>query len=333
MAVKYYDTIFGSVDIDHPLVIDLIDLPVFQRLKGIDQAGHPAYWRHYDLNIRTENHNRFIHSVGVYLLLKRFNAPFLEQIAGLLHDISHTAFSHCADYIFPAGSGAEQNYQDNRHEQFIQNTTILTVLNYYGIDADYILNEDNFPLKERNLPDLCADRIEYSLRTAVVAGDLTAREAVSILERLKVHDQKWIFADLPSAKEFAELFRLMNQRYYTGPATAIMFQTVSDYIKRAIAKSYIRVSDLDDTDQEVLAKISRYHQVDPVLKKLFDRIEGRAPVSVCDADNIKVVCKSRIVDPLFFSRGEIHRLSEDDSRWKSIVQLESQPKIYYLNFK
>ena len=34
------------------------------------------------------------------LLIKKLGGSVEEQIAGLLHDVSHTAFSHVIDYVF-----------------------------------------------------------------------------------------------------------------------------------------------------------------------------------------------------------------------------------------
>ena len=53
---------------------------------------------------------RFEHSLGVFALLRRLRAPRREQVAGLLHDISHTAFSHAVDFVF---TSEEQDH----HEQ------------------------------------------------------------------------------------------------------------------------------------------------------------------------------------------------------------------------
>ena len=62
----YEDKIYGTVEIDEQVVLDIINSPTMQRLKGIDMAGyfHPYF--------PGGQHSRFEHSVGVYLLLKRF---------------------------------------------------------------------------------------------------------------------------------------------------------------------------------------------------------------------------------------------------------------------
>lgn len=62
----YTDPIYGTVEIQDPVILELIQSPTLQRLKGIDQAGY------YDEHFPDSKHTRFEHSMGVYLLLKRY---------------------------------------------------------------------------------------------------------------------------------------------------------------------------------------------------------------------------------------------------------------------
>ena len=172
----YKDIIHGEVEISEPVILELIDSPSIQRLKGIDQAG---YSEPYFPNTK---HNRFEHSMGDYLLLRKYGAPIEEQINGLIHDVSHSAFSHCIDYVLASGSQKNHDLQDNIFVDFVLKTEIPSILRKYDFDIDYILDEKNFPLQERDLPDLCADRIDYSLRTAIVFKESEQEEVRNILK-------------------------------------------------------------------------------------------------------------------------------------------------------
>ena len=174
--MEYIDRVYGRFEIVEPVIIELINSPSLQRLKNIDQTGYRPFWVKPDIEIGKYENSRFAHSVGVYLLLKIYNAPIEEQIAGLIHDVSHSAFSHCIDYVLDSGSEKEHNHQDNIFNEFVRKTEIPEILKKYGFDLDYILDDKNFPLKERDLPDLCADRIDYSLRTAVIFGELSEKD-------------------------------------------------------------------------------------------------------------------------------------------------------------
>lgn len=52
------------------------------------------------------------------LLLRKLGASLNEQIAGLLHDASHTAFSHTADWVL--GHKETEDYQDIHHERILR---------------------------------------------------------------------------------------------------------------------------------------------------------------------------------------------------------------------
>jgi HD superfamily phosphohydrolase len=74
-----------------------------QGLRGMHQGGaivhaNPAI-----------NHTRFDHSAGVMLRIRRLGGSLWEQLAGLLHDVLHTAFSHLIDYVLEV---AEEDYHE-----------------------------------------------------------------------------------------------------------------------------------------------------------------------------------------------------------------------------
>ncbi len=97
--MQYDDAVYGATEITEPVLLDLMESCAMQRLKGISQHGVTAL-----LGI-TPAFTRFDHSVGVMLLVRRLGASIEEQVAALLHDISHTAFSHVIDFVFNDHSG------------------------------------------------------------------------------------------------------------------------------------------------------------------------------------------------------------------------------------
>src|SRR5690242_7788429 len=87
-------TIYGTFEIQEPVIIDLLESQAMQRLKKINQHGindvvNPEY-----------AFSRYDHSVGVFILTRMFGGSLEEQVAALLHDVSHTVFSHVGDLIF-----------------------------------------------------------------------------------------------------------------------------------------------------------------------------------------------------------------------------------------
>lgn len=326
--MKFIDRVYGEIEITEPVVLKLIKSPSMQRLKGIDNAG---YFEPYFPGSAT---NRFEHSFGVYILLKKYGAALEEQIAGLLHDVSHAAFSHCIDYVLDNGTQKEQSHQDSIFEEFVSKTEIPEILKKYGLDPEYILNENNFPLKEKNIPDLCADRIDYSLRNMLSYKEAEISEINYLLERLEVENGYWVFKNYESAKKFAELFLKMNRLYYAGLPTALMFKTLGDYLKYSLGQKYITPEDLYATDKKVLKKINKNLEKDKKLELLWDRVNNKI-ASKNDPNDFEthIFCKSRIVDPLCWHKGEIKRVSEIDPKWTKIVKQELKPKEYFLKFE
>lgn len=332
--MTYQDRIYGEIEIETPVILELVNSKPLQRLKNIDQAGYPlTYYNPLSLAVSEIKHNRFEHSLGVYYLLKRFGASLEEQVAGLIHDVSHATFSYCIDYVLDVGSQKEQNHQDNVFNDFIKKSEIPGILKKHGIDMGYILEKENFPLLEKLLPDLCADRIDYSLRTAVIFREATKKESDYFLGNLVAINNNWVFQNFESAKKYAELFLKMNTFYFAGIHSAVMFRTVGDTLRYALEKGYISEADLYTTDEEVLGKIKQ-NLGDEKLESLFDRMENKVKFKN-DPQNYDahVFCKSRIVNPLFKDKGGIKRVSEADTEWKEILEREMQPKEYFIKFE
>jgi len=323
--MKYTDRVYGNFEIEEQVILELINSPVIQRLKYIDQAGY------FEPHFPGTALSRFEHSIGVYLLLKMYNTPIEEQIAGLIHDVSHSAFSHCIDYVLDTGSEKEHNHQDNVFDEFVRKSEIPKILKRYNLDLEYILNDQNFPLKEKDLPDLCADRIDYSLRTANVFKEI--KNGKYFIDNLLAENGQWVFRDFESAEKYAKLFLKLNTDYYAGLPSAVMHRTVGDCLHYALSKSYISETDLYTTDKIVLKKIKPHIETDSKLSLLFNRMNNKIGFRNNPDDyTSKVFCKSRVVNPLCRHDGKIMRVSEANPDWSDIIERELKPKEYFLQF-
>ncbi len=104
---KIYDKVYGKEKIKEPVLIELINSDSIQRLKGISQFGMPDEYYHLKTFSRKE------HSIGVLILLRRMRANLEEQVAGLLHDVSHTALeSFSGNSTVTASSHTNENIPD-----------------------------------------------------------------------------------------------------------------------------------------------------------------------------------------------------------------------------
>lgn len=324
--MRINDRIYGETNVEDALVEDILASPFFARLRGVDQAG-------YARPFFKASFSRFEHSLGVFVLLRRHGAPREEQIAGLIHDISHTAFSHCVDYAVSEGSQKHHSHQDDVFLSYLASTDIPAIISRHGMDPAYLSDSDHFPLQEQLLPDLCADRIDYSLRQAMAMAYLTPLACKELLSRLSADGERWVFDTRDAAMKYARLFAALNREIWSGVSSAVMFITTGMYLRRALDRSYITKEDLFTTDAIVLEKIVRHHAADHELVKLFRRMDGKTPYQLQRSSSaLQVFCKSRAVDPLFRENDRVMRLSEVNAEWGNHVREESKPKEYWISF-
>ncbi|PIZ82416.1 MAG: hypothetical protein CO042_03345 [Parcubacteria group bacterium CG_4_9_14_0_2_um_filter_41_8] len=154
--ITIQDRVYGEFEIDDPLAIELINLPEFTRLKQMDQFGC------YKYGFEQADVTRFEHSLVVYNLLRHFNASHEAQITGLLHDVSHTVFSHVIDYV--RGDRAGQATADRDHINIVGQGEIRRLLDEADFDYKRISEIELFSLLDVDLPDICCDRMDYFLR-------------------------------------------------------------------------------------------------------------------------------------------------------------------------
>lgn len=198
------ETIYGTFYVADPAILDLIDSDVIQRMKKIDQYGPIGF----------KSFSRYDHSIGVWALLKKFGASREEQIAGLLHDTSHTVFSHVGDKVFKCAE-QKDSYQDKIHEWYLKQTCVPSILKKYKIPFDIIDHKDSrYQLLEQDLPDICADRLEYNLRGGLVEGLITQKDITNILNDIIIKDDKYCFCTQEAAKKFCEISLYLTEHVW-----------------------------------------------------------------------------------------------------------------------
>ena len=98
-------------------------------------------------------------------------------MAGLLHDLSHTAFSHAVDFLF---ASEEQNHHEQLKHEFLHRDDIVAALRPLGFRPEEFYDDSVYPLLERPIPWLCADRVDYFFRDAMACGELTAARGIRL---------------------------------------------------------------------------------------------------------------------------------------------------------
>lgn len=324
MIIK--DKIYGNQKIDDQLIIDIIKTPEMQRLKGINQYST------YQFISKINNTSRFEHCLGVYFLLKKFNAPFEEQIAGLIHDISHTVFSHVSDYLYDDIENQEHHH--NHHNRIIQNSKIPLLLKNNNIDINYILNENNFPLLEKPIPALCADRLDYFMRDTFTIKTSTLSDVKKYLNAIIIHNNEFILNNLDIAREITNKFLETTLNFYATHFQAGSFELLANAFKIALKNRIITEDDLFTTDLEITNKLKQSKNKQ-ILENL-SLIELDKLVQGTKQDNdFFTKSKARFIDPKVLNNNKVSRLSELDNNFKQKIE-HLKKKVqegYYIKIK
>ena len=311
----FQNIIIWNEKVDCADVMPVINSDVMQRLKDIDQSGAARY-----LGVKLPAFSRYEHSVGVYALLKKAGALKKEQVAGLLHDASHTVFSHVGDYIWAKkiDDYNEESFQDTIHLAYLRKNKIEPVLKSLGMKlSDVDVEKNEYKALEQSLPDMCADRIQYNIHTGLIMKMINEKDVKEILGDLKYKDGKWFFKNPVIARKFANLSVYFTQNFWGSRWNTTMNIHFANALKRAIELKIISENELFSTDSVVLDKLLK--SKDEVIKlnlqqceKPLERISGQ------NYKSEKFYPKFRGIDPLIKqSSGKFVRLSEVDAMFRS----------------
>ena len=315
--MQLYDCVYGGFDVTEPLLTKLIESKPVQRLKKISQFGIPSHLCRSGYKAFT----RYEHSIGVMFLLRSLGATLEEQAAGLLHDVSHTAFSHIIDYVF--GDPSVEDYQDNLHSQVVSESEIPVILARYGLNAESVSNIEKFGLLERPAPDLCADRVDYALREMMGCG--RAADACVCYSGLIVNEGKIVFSSLEKAALFANHYARLYEEQWGDADSRARYLLFSEALKAALADETISKTDFKEHDVHVFCKLES--SVNPEVKKPLQLLARRTRFQPSSSREATVLPgKFRCVDPLFLEKGKAVRLSSVDLQYAKLI--ENQRKAY-----
>jgi HD superfamily phosphohydrolase len=296
--MRWTDRVYGESSIDDPRLLALIAGPTFERLKGIRQAGPSAFAFPFKTVTRYE------HSLGVHLLLRSLGAGLREQVAGLLHDISHTAFSHAVDFVF---ASEEQNHHEQLKHQFLERADIVAGLGRLGFAPDEFFDDSVYPVLERPIPWLCADRVDYFFRDGLAGGVMTAEEVRRFLTHLTVIDRTIVVTEVGVARAMVAKYAVMNRDWWSGPTEAFIYNEFADALREAFRLGVLHEDDLLSDDAHVLARLQR--SASPLIAEKLEHILKFDPKRVA-AYMPRVIPKTRWLDPPVLVGTEVRRLSE-----------------------
>ena len=304
-------SLYGTVTITEPVLIDLFQAPSIKRLEHINQYGITPF-------IKTlPPYSRFTHSVGVMILLRLYGAPLAEQIAGLLHDVSHTVFSHVGDFLYTATHN--DSYQDTIHEWFIEQTELKDILARHNYSIGDIIHKSGmFPLLEQEIPEICADRLEYVLYGGQLTNIISQEDIIYLLKHLKTKNNQWYFDDLHAARLFGECALSLTKNEFASASGLLTYKWAAQALHRACEINLIDKHEIHfSIDQLIWQKLCSCEDVH--IKQHMHNLKNFASIislsTIHDYD-IHMIGKFRGINPLVLHNNELKRLTEWDTEFK-----------------
>ncbi|MGX5631550.1 HD domain-containing protein [Bacillus thuringiensis] len=305
------DVLYGEFEVDQ-VVEELISSKSMQRLKGIHQAG-ASYLVNEKWNV-----TRFDHSVGVMLLVKKLGGSVEEQIAGLLHDVTHTAFSHVIDYVF---DNEDESYHEEIFSSVVKNSEIPAILAKHGYNyEDILLDDSKWTLLERSAPELCADRVDYTLRDMYTYGYISLEEVHSFLEDVIAVEGKMVLQSIEMAEWFTETYYKEVIDFFMKPMNIYGNDMLAKMLKVALHKRIIHADDFLLEDEELISKLQQCNdsEVHALLRKVHPNVKVKE-----DRDDYDLYQKNkvRLIDPPLLREGEVVQSSVVSEKIKQMSEV------------
>jgi len=320
--LKIHDRIYGDFEIPDGVLSELMQSRPLTRLRRINQAGPSAYlfdWKTV---------SRFEHSAGVMLLLRKFGALVAEQIAGLLHDVPHTAFSHVADFVF---TNEHHEFHELYHETVIAKSEIPEILKKHGIPQS-VIHPEGYGLLERPIPDLCADRIDYALRDSFLVHKDFNRLHLK-LSGLTVRNGEFMFTNVAAAQAFADDYLEMDRESWASPREAATYELLAQAIRHGLDKNLLTLEDLFQDDAHVMSLLKKSSEAYIQKKLKFLTPAFRIELATKAHHHLFVKTKIRFVDPKIIEQNRVVQLTAVSPHYQKAVAeyIQKSSQGWYIN--
>ncbi len=303
------ETFYGSVDVEEPVILELIDSAAFQRLNNIRQYGVSYYTTH------KEEFTRYSHSLGVFHLLRASNRPLNEQIAGLLHDVSHTAFSHVGDWVFNKEYN-DVDYQNSIHEEYLESSGLSNILRKHGFNPKMALpSEENAPALEQPRPNPSADRLDYSIQGAYHQKFITKEEAIEIFKDCHFKNNRWIASNSNLMKKVIKFALFMTEDCFGSPENHLSSRWLADAIIKGLETGLISNEEFHKGTDDIIWNrllLSNDHYIKNRMRMVLNTNDFFLFVNPEEADTI-LITKFWGFDPWMSCGDQIVRLTSLDS--------------------
>ncbi len=260
MLAAIRDPIHGTITID-PWAVPLVEAPVFQRLRRVQQLGtaHLVY--------PGAHHKRFEHSLGAHHLAGCLaqtlkldaDAARTVRAAALLHDVGHGPFSHAFEELLKE--------QGRRHEEttvdLVRWGPLADLLRQGGLDpvaiGEAVLGRG--PVAPLVSGAIDADRMDYLLRDAHYTGVRSSVDVDRLTQVLDYDAEHGLViqeSGILAAEAFLTMRFLMYPAVYLHHTVRASEAMLLAAIRAHVADGHAELKDLErETDDGLMGRIRR----------------------------------------------------------------------------
>ena len=270
--LRVRDPIHDYIDLNS-LQAKLVDTPAYQRLRWIKQLGP------INLVYPGANHTRHEHCMGTCHVIGKMadsigldsNDKQLVSVAGLLHDLGHTAFSHLGDEI----EGVEDHVI--RTTNIILNTDLSNIISDEGLDPHEVnqIILGNHRLGSLVSGDLDGDRLDYLVRDAHYTGVSTGVDMGRLIATMSMSDSNLVIKEkgLTAVEALLTARSTMYSTVYFHPFARGAQLMLARAANHAISSGRFSINDfVNFTDHKFLSELNN---TGGLSRKISSNFENR----------------------------------------------------------
>ena len=186
----------------------------------------------------------------------------------------------------------------------MKNSEIPAILAKYGYNyEDILLDDSKWTLLERSAPELCADRVDYTLRDIYIWVCFFRRSS-QFLEDVIAVDGKMVVQSVEMAEWFTETYYKEVIDFFMEPMNIYGNDMLAKTLKVALHKRIIHADDFLLEDEELISKLQQCN--DPEVEALLSKVHRNVKVKEDRNDyDLHQKNKVRLIDPPLLREGKI----------------------------
>ena len=249
-----------------------IELPIMQRLSGIGLLCGTDWTSLYKNRFF---YSRLDHSVGVALIIWNFTKDKTQTIAGLLHDVSTTVFSHVSD--FRKGDALTQtSTEEPTTKMILSDSALCKLMESDGIEPKNVVDYHIYPIADNEIPALSADRLEYMYPSGLALdGSWTFEEIAKTYNNLTIlkneeNKDELGFKTIEMAELYCKKFCMIGHILQLNE-NKLCLQLLSQIMSKAVELNVLQEEDfMTLSESKIIEKIESF-----ISKKTFSLEEQK----------------------------------------------------------